>query len=131
MAQIQFSLIEKIKIGCPEHSLTPYSPPSDNIPSHFYLTPPPPSPLALLKVNVICVSPLINLNGLPLPTIAWEYLKTEFELCLNFWRNQTFLRLCKWFYLSAYIRLFSYTGSLRKKTILQENHFFLPEPQFS
>ena len=40
MAQIQFSLIEKIKIGCPEHSLTPYPPTSDNIPSHFYLTPP-------------------------------------------------------------------------------------------
>ena len=81
MAQIQFSLLEKIKIGCPEHSLTPYPLTSDNIPSHFYLTAP---PLAPLKLDVICVSPLINLNGLPLPTIAWDYLKTEFELCLNF-----------------------------------------------
>ena len=42
MAQIQFSLIEKIKIGCPEHALTPYPPTSDNNPTHFYLTPPPP-----------------------------------------------------------------------------------------
>ena len=42
MAQIQFSLIKKIKIGCPEHSLTPY--PQCLITSHFCLTPHPPPP---------------------------------------------------------------------------------------
>ena len=31
MVQIQFSLIERIKIGCPEHSLTPHPPTSNNI----------------------------------------------------------------------------------------------------
>ena len=31
MAQIHFSLIKKIKIERPEHSLTPHLPPSDNI----------------------------------------------------------------------------------------------------
>ena len=37
MAQIQFSLIRKIKIGRPEHSLTPQLPTSHNI-SFFVLT---------------------------------------------------------------------------------------------
>ena len=46
MAQIQFSLIKKIKIGRPEHSLT-----YDNI-SFF------PYPLPPLKLDIICVSPL-------------------------------------------------------------------------
>ena len=45
----------KIKIGRPEHSLTPH--PLRPITSHFCLNhPPPPSPL---KVDVICVSPLV------------------------------------------------------------------------
>ena len=48
MVQIQFSLIEKIKIGRPEHSLTPQPPPSGNISILPYLPP---------KVDVICVSP--------------------------------------------------------------------------
>ena len=39
MAQIQFSLIKKIKIGHPEHSLTPT--PLRPITSHFCVTPPP------------------------------------------------------------------------------------------
>ena len=42
MAQIQFSLIKKIKIGYPEHSLTPPPPTSDNI--SFLTYPPPHSP---------------------------------------------------------------------------------------
>ena len=46
---------KKIKIGRPEHSLTPH--PLRPITSHFCLTPPPPSPF---KVDVICVSPLIR-----------------------------------------------------------------------
>ena len=50
MAQIQFSLIKKIKIGRPEHSLTPH--PVRPITSHFSLPQPP------HKVDVICVSPL-------------------------------------------------------------------------
>ena len=44
MAQIQFSLIKKIKIGRPEHSLTPA--PLRPITSHFYLTPPLPPNIA-------------------------------------------------------------------------------------
>ena len=51
MEQIQFSLIKKIKIERPEHSLTLHPPTSDNI---SFLPYPPP----LLKVDVICVSPL-------------------------------------------------------------------------
>ena len=58
MPQIQFSLIRKIKIGRPEHPLTPT--PLRPVTSHFSLTPPPPSPP--LKVDVICVSPLTSLN---------------------------------------------------------------------
>ena len=54
MAQIQFSLIKKIKIGHPEHSLTPHPSTSDNI----SFLPYPPPPLSPLKVDVICVSPL-------------------------------------------------------------------------
>ena len=50
MAQIQFSLMKKIKIGQPEHSLIPYPPMSDNISFLSY----PPNPL---KVDVICVTP--------------------------------------------------------------------------
>ena len=57
MAQIQFSLIEKIKIGCPEHSLTPYPPTSDNIPSHFYLTPPPLPPCSPQSERHMCITP--------------------------------------------------------------------------
>ena len=53
MVKIQFSLIKKIKIGCPEHSLTPT--PLRPITSHFCLTAPPTTPL---KVDIICVSPL-------------------------------------------------------------------------
>ena len=49
--QTKFSLIKKLKIGRPEHSLTPT--PLRPITSHFCLNPPPP-----LKVDVICVSPL-------------------------------------------------------------------------
>ena len=45
---------KKIEIGRPEHSLTPPHPTSDNI--LFSPYPPPPTPL--LKVDVICVSPL-------------------------------------------------------------------------
>ena len=45
---------KKIKIGRPEHPLTPYTP--TPITSHFCLTPPLPPPL---KVDIICVSPLI------------------------------------------------------------------------
>ena len=48
MAQIQFSLIKKIKIGHPEHSLAPHS--QHRIISHPLF----PS----LKVDVVCVSPL-------------------------------------------------------------------------
>ena len=44
---------KKIKIGRPEHSLTPH--PLRPITSHFCLTLPPPPPL---KVDAICVSPL-------------------------------------------------------------------------
>ena len=57
MMQISFSLIKKLKIGRPDHSLTPHR--LRPITSYFCLTPPHfPSPL---KVDVICVSPL---NGL-------------------------------------------------------------------
>ena len=53
MAQIQFSLIKKIKIGRSEHLLIPHSPTSNNI-----LPPPSPRPPTPLKLDVICVSPL-------------------------------------------------------------------------
>ena len=57
IVQIQFSLIKK-KIGRPEHSQTPYPLHLSNIISFlsYPSTPPPP---AALKVDVICVSPLI------------------------------------------------------------------------
>ena len=43
---IQFSLIKKIKIGRPEHSLTPVPPTSNNISVLPYSPPPlPPTPL--------------------------------------------------------------------------------------
>ena len=45
---------KKIKIGRPEHSLTPH--PLGPITSPFYLPLPPPP----IRVDVICVSPLIN-----------------------------------------------------------------------
>ena len=41
MAQIQFSVIKKIKIGRLEHSLPPTTPKSDNI----------------LKENIMCINP--------------------------------------------------------------------------
>ena len=47
-------IIKKIKIGRPEHSLTPI--PYFRKHLNFNLTPPPPKPL--FKVDVICVSPL-------------------------------------------------------------------------
>ena len=42
MAQIQFSLMKKIKIGRPEHLLTHHLPTSDNI--SFFLPTPTPTP---------------------------------------------------------------------------------------
>ena len=51
MAQIQFYLIKKKKIGRPEQLLTPT--PLRQVTSHLCLRPPPP-----LKVDVICVSPV-------------------------------------------------------------------------
>ena len=57
MAQIQFSLIEKIKIVRPEHLLTPHPRTSDDI-SYLPYSPPPHPHIHSLKVNVICVSPL-------------------------------------------------------------------------
>ena len=53
MAKIQFSLIKEIKVGHPEHSLSPT--PKRPITSHFYLFPST-FPI-LLKVDAICVSP--------------------------------------------------------------------------
>ena len=50
MAQIQLSLIKKIEIGRPEHSLPPT--PLHPFLSHFCFMPPPP-----FKVDVISVSP--------------------------------------------------------------------------
>ena len=59
MPQIQFSLIKKIKIRRPEHSLNPH--PLRPITSHFCLSP---TPIAIpLKVEVICVSPLIYIQS--------------------------------------------------------------------
>ena len=55
MAQIQFSLIKKIKIGRPEHSLTPHPPTSDNI--SFLPSPPPPSPQS---GRHMCITPQHN-----------------------------------------------------------------------
>ena len=57
MAQVQFSLIKKIKIERPEHSLNPPFHPLRPVTSHFCLIP---QPLPL-KVDAICVSPLTNL----------------------------------------------------------------------
>ena len=47
---------EKIKIGRPEHSLTPQPLTSDNISFFPYHYPSPPNHLPALKVDVICVS---------------------------------------------------------------------------
>ena len=52
MAQIQFSLMKKIKIGRPEYLLTPHPPTSDNI--SFLPFPFPPN------VDVVCVSSLLK-----------------------------------------------------------------------
>ena len=57
MAQIQFSLIKKIKIGRLEHSLTPHPPTSNNI-SFLPCTLLPLTP----KVEVICVSLPISVS---------------------------------------------------------------------
>ena len=46
---------KKIKIGRPEHSSTPHPPTSDNISFLPYPLSPP-----FIKVDVICVSPLIE-----------------------------------------------------------------------
>ena len=54
MAQIQFSLTKKIKIGHPEHSLAPHPPTSNNISFLLY----PLLPRSPLKVDVTCLSPL-------------------------------------------------------------------------
>ena len=54
MAQIQFTLTKKIKIGRLEHLLNPHPPTSDNISFLTYPSSPPPP----LKVDVICVSAL-------------------------------------------------------------------------
>ena len=60
MVQIQFSLIKKVKIGRSEHLLIPQTSTSDNISFLLY----PPSPL---KVNVICVPPLMQMK--PIQTL--------------------------------------------------------------
>ena len=52
MAQIEFSLTKKIKIGRQEVLLTPI--PLCPITSQYFLIPPP------LKVDVMCVSPLLS-----------------------------------------------------------------------
>ena len=52
MAQIQFSLIIKKKIGRTDNIFTLVP-----ITSRFYLSPPPLPPRLPLKVEVICVSP--------------------------------------------------------------------------
>ena len=52
MVRIQFSLIKKVKVGRPEHWLTP-TPPTSDIISFLPPPPPPPSPL---KDDVICAS---------------------------------------------------------------------------
>ena len=57
MVEIQFSLIKEIKIGRPEHLLTPHPSTSDNI-SFLSYSPHPPILLPTLKEDVICVSPL-------------------------------------------------------------------------
>ena len=59
MAEIQFSLIKKIKIGRPKHSLTPHPPTSDNISFLPYHPPPasPPPTHTRLKVDVMCITP--------------------------------------------------------------------------
>ena len=79
MVEIQYSLIKKIKIGRPEHSLTPY--PLRPITSHF-----PPTPSTPFKVDVICVSPLI------LHTLQWN-LKTRFLTTM------TLISMFDWVYL--------------------------------
>ena len=43
MAQIQYFLIKKVKIGRPKHLLTPHPPTSDNISFLLYAVSPPPS----------------------------------------------------------------------------------------
>ena len=54
MAQIPFSLIKKIKIGRPEHLLTPHS--LRPITSHFSLIPPPP----YQSGRHMCITPKVN-----------------------------------------------------------------------
>ena len=57
----------EIKIGRSEHSLTPYT--LSSIISHFCITHPPPQPITPnpLKVDVICVSPLITVWSMSYP----------------------------------------------------------------
>ena len=56
MVRIQFSLIKKVKIGHPEQSLTPPRLYVQYYLIFAYIPHPPPT---VLKVNVICLSPLI------------------------------------------------------------------------
>ena len=77
MMQIQFSLIKKIKVGLPEHSLISHL--LRPITSHFCLTPQP------LKMDVIYVPPLT--------AAIKKVFKQYFDLNDNFFSNShIFLR---------------------------------------
>ena len=67
ITNIQCSLIKKLMIRRPEHSLTPSPPPRTSHNISFLLYSPRPSLSPPLKVEVICVSSLI-LSPIFLPT---------------------------------------------------------------
>ena len=91
VAQIQFSWIKKIKVGLPDHSLTPH--PLRPITSYFCITLFPTS----LKVDVVCVSPhfsrgyiLIVKNCYKVEySVYYFQVKTkilgDFRICINMW----------------------------------------------
>ena len=85
MAQIQFSLIKKIKIGRREHSLTPSPAPLRSITYHFCLNPHLPTPL---KVDAICVLLLYKFQKYLGNSIKFISRNKEFK----FWHLQNFIK---------------------------------------
>ena len=77
MAQIQFPLIKKVKIGRPEHSLTPHPATSDNISFFPCPSPPPPPPQS---GRHMCITPYGLFTNLPKIIVARDFSKSSFKL---------------------------------------------------
>ena len=83
MVEIQYSLIKKIKIGRPEHSLTPY--PLRPITSHFCLTPSTsPHPLHPLQSGChMCLTPNLTYFTMKFKNTFFDYSDVNFNVWLS------------------------------------------------